>query len=122
MLPICLVHAETRAQVPEDVRLYLHARRRRSVELEPTEPPQRRAELEAANRNLQGQLADALTVGGQPPEPIRPRQRPLADSTAQLNAPARNSSLPPASERVHGKRRPPPPLNPSRQQGGGRLA
>jgi hypothetical protein len=46
MLPICMVNEETLAQIPEDVRLYLRALRRRLIELEKTDPQQRIAELE----------------------------------------------------------------------------
>ena len=62
MLPICMVNAETLAQLPEDVRLYLRALRRRVLELEQTDPQQRIAELEAANRGLQVELDDALAL------------------------------------------------------------
>ena len=47
MLPILMMNEETLAQIPEDVRLYMRALRRRIVELEQTDPQQRIAELEA---------------------------------------------------------------------------
>ena len=41
MLPICMVNAETLAQVPEDVRAYLRTLRRRIIELERADPQRR---------------------------------------------------------------------------------
>ena len=70
MLPICVVDAETMAQVPEDVLLYLRALRRRIIELEQTGPQQRIAELEAANRGLQVELDDALVLIAQQQQQI----------------------------------------------------
>src|SRR5216683_3482495 len=119
MLPICMVNAETLAQMPEDVRLYLRALRRRILELEQTDPQQCIAELEAANRGLQVQLDDALALVGQQREQIRQLQQQLADTTAKLNTNSSNSSLPPSSDRFHGKRRPPPPPDQPRKQRGG---
>ena len=119
MLPICMVNAETLAQVPEDVLLYLRALRRRIIELEQTDPQQRIAELEAANRGLQMQLDDALASLGQHQEQIRQLQQQLADAKAKLNTNSSNSSLPPSSDRFHGKRRPPPaPGQPRKKRGG----
>jgi hypothetical protein len=65
MLPICMVTEETLAQVPEEVRLDLRALRRRIIELERTDPQQRIAELEAANRSLQacGSLVFGVVFG-----------------------------------------------------------
>ena len=97
MLPICMVNAETMAQVPEDVLLYLRALRRRVIELEQTNPQQRIAELEAANRGLQGQLNDAQARLGQQQQQIRQLQQQLADTTAKLHTNSSNSSLPPSS-------------------------
>ena len=119
MLPICMVNAETLAQLPEDVRLYLRALRRRVIELEQTDPQQRIAELEAANRGLQRELDDAHALVAQQQQQIRQLQQQLADTTAQLNTNSSNSSLPPSSDRFHGKRRPsPPPDQPGKQRGG----
>jgi transposase len=119
MLPICMVNAETLAQVPEDVLQYLRALRRRVIELEQTNPPQRIAELEAANRSLQEQLNDAQARLGQQQEHIRQLQQQLADTTAKLNINSSNSSLPPSSDRFRGKRRPPPlPDQPRKKRGG----
>jgi hypothetical protein len=121
MLPICMVNAETLEQIPEEVRLYLRALRRRIIELEQTEPQQRLAELEAAHRGLQIQRDDAQTLLGQRQEQIRQLQQQLADTTAKLNTNSSNSSLPPSSDRFHGKRRPPPPQLPdqTRKKRGG---
>src|SRR4051812_17140693 len=119
MLPICMVNAETMAQVPEDVLLYLRALRRRIIELEQTGPQQRIAELEAANRGLQMELDDAQALLAQRREQIRKIQRHLADATAKLNANSSNSSLPPSTDRFHGKRRPPPPPGQPRKKRGG---
>jgi transposase len=119
MLPICIVNVETLAQVPEDVRLYLRALRRRIIDLEQTDPQQRIAELEAANRSLQVQLDDALAMLGQQQEQTRQLQQQLADTTAKLNTNSSNSSLPPSSDRFHVKRRPPPAADQSRKKRGG---
>jgi transposase len=114
-----MVNAETMAQVPEDVLLYLRALRRRVVELEQTNPQQRIAELEAANRGLQVQLDDAQALLGQQQEQIRQLQQQLADTTAKLNTNSSNSSLPPSSDRFRVKRRPPPPPDQPRKKRGG---
>jgi len=114
-----MVNAETMAQVPEDVLVYLRALRRRVVELEQTDPQQRIAELEAANRGLQVQLDDAQALLGQQQEQIRQLQQQLDDTTAKLNTNSSNSSLPPSSDRFRGKRRPPhPPDQPRKKRGG----
>jgi transposase len=119
MLPICMVNAETLEQTPEDVRLYLRALRRRIIELEQTDPQQRIAELEDANRGLQVQLDNALATLGQQQEQIRQLQQQLVDTTAKLNTNSSNSSLPPSSDRFHRKRRPPPPPDQPRKKCGG---
>jgi len=119
MLPILMVTAETLAQLPEDVRLYLRALRRRIIELEQTDPQQRIAELETANRRLQVQLDDAQALLAQQQEQILQLQQQLADSTAKLNTNSSNSSLPPSSDRFRSKRRPPPPPNQPRKKRGG---
>src|SRR3982751_6244339 len=107
MLPICMVNEVTLAQIPDDVRLYLRALRRRI------------AELEAANRGLQVDLDDALALIAQQKELIRQLQQQLADAQAKLNTNSSNSSLPPSSDRFHGKRRPPaPPEQPRKKRGG----
>src|SRR3954463_6306584 len=119
MLPICMVNAETLAQVPEEVLRYLRALRRRVIELEQTDPQQRIAELEAANRGLQGQLNDAQARLGQQQQQIRQLQQQLADTTAKLHTNSSNSSLPPSSDRFRSKRRPPPlPDQPRKKRGG----
>jgi transposase len=119
MLPICMVNAETLAQVPEDVLLYLRALRRRIIELEQTDSQQRIVELEAANRSLQVQLDDAQALLGRQQEQIRQLQQQLADTTAKLNTNSSNSSLPPSSDRFRSKRRPPPaPGQPRKKRGG----
>src|SRR5215204_4889233 len=119
MLPICMVNAETMAQIPEDVSLYLRALRRRIIELEQTPPQQRIAELEAVNRGLQVQLEDALALVAQLQEQLGQLQQQLADTTAKLNTNSSNSSLPPSSDRFHTKRRPPRPLDqPGKKRGG----
>jgi transposase len=119
MLPICMVNAETLAQVPEDVRAYLRALRRRIIELEQTAPQRRIAELEAGNRSLQVQLDDAQALLAQQQEQIGQLQHLLADAKAKLNTNSSNSSLPPSSDRFQGKRRPPPsPGQPRNERGG----
>jgi transposase len=119
MLPICMVHEEALAHLPEDVRLYLRALRRRIIELERTDPQQRIADLEAANRGLQVELDDALALIAQQKERIRQLRQQLADAQARLNTNSSNSSLPPSSDRFHGKRRPPAPAGQPRKKRGG---
>src|SRR3954447_20235057 len=119
MLPICMVNAETMAQVPQDVLLYLRALRRRIIELEKTDPQQRIAELEAANRGLQVELDEALALIAQQQGRIRQLQQQLADTQAQLRTNSSNSSLPPSSDRFHVKRRPPQAADqPPKKRGG----
>jgi transposase len=119
MLPICMVNAETLAQVPEGVLLYLRGLRRRIIELEQTDAQQRIAELEAANRGLQVQLDDAQALLAQQQEQIRQLQEQVAAAEAKLNTDSSNSSLPPSSDRFHSKRRPPPaPGQPRKKRGG----
>ena len=119
MLPICMVNAETLAQLPEDVRLYLRALRRRVIDLERTDPQQRITELEEANRGLQRELDNAHALIAQQQQHIRQLQQQLADTTAKRNTNSSNSSLPPSSDRFPGKRRPPPPPDQPRNQRGG---
>src|SRR3954447_17465402 len=119
MLPICMVNEETLAQIPEDVRLYLRALRRRIIALEQTNPQQRIAALEAANRGLQVELDNALALIAQQQEQLRQCQQQLADTTAKLHTNSTNSSLPPSSDRFQGKRPPPPPPDQPRNQRGG---
>jgi uncharacterized protein DUF6444 len=119
MLPICMVNAETLAQLPEDVGLYLRALRRRIIDLERTPPQERIAELEGVNRGLQVQLDDALAKVAQQQEQIHQLQHQLADATAKLSTNSSNSSLPPSSDRFHSKRRPPPPPDQPRKPRGG---
>jgi len=114
-----MVTEESLAQVPEDVRLYLRALRRRIIELEQTDPQRRLAELEAANRGLQVELDAALAVVAQQKEQLRLLQQQLADATAKLNTTSSNSSLPPSSDRFRVKRRPPPPAEQPRKPSGG---
>src|SRR5437588_11707454 len=109
MLPICMVNAETLAQVPEDVLLYLRALRRRIIELEQTDPQQRIAELEGANRRLQVELDDAVALIAQQQEQIRQFQQQVADTKAQLHTNSSNFSLRPSSDRFHGERLPAAP-------------
>jgi transposase len=119
MLPICMVNAETLAQLPEDVRLYLRVLRRQIIALEQTDPQQRIAQLEAANCGLQVQLDDANALITRQQQQIRQLQQQLADTTARLNTDSSNSSLPPSSDRFHRKRRPPPPPDQLRKHRGG---
>src|SRR5436305_4224795 len=119
MVPVCMVTEETLSQVPEDVRQYLRALRRRIIELEQTDAPQRIAQLEDANRKLQVQVEELLALARRQQEQIRQLQRQLADTTAKLNTNSSNSSLPPSSDRFPSKRRPPPPPDQPRKQRGG---
>jgi transposase len=114
-----MVTEETLKQVPEDVLLYIRALRRRIIELEQTDAQQRIAELEATNRKLQTQLADALALIQQQQQQIQQLQSQVAELTARLNTNSSNSSLPPSSDRFHRKRRPPPPPTQPRKKSGG---
>jgi transposase len=87
--------------------------------LEQTDPQQRIADLEAANRALQVELDEALARLARQEGQIRQLQRQLADALALLNTNSSNSSLPPSSDRLHGKRRPPAPAGQPRKQRGG---
>src|ERR1700676_1463571 len=98
MVPICMVNEETLKQIPEDVLLYLRALRRRIVELEQTEPQQRIAELEAANRKLQVELHAVRVLLHQQQEQLQQLQGQLADALAKLRTNSTNSSLPPSSD------------------------
>ena len=121
MLPICIVNAETLAQVPDDVRFYLRALGRRIIELEQADPQQRIDQLESANRGLQVRLDDAQALLARQQEQIRQLQQQHADAKDKLNTNSSNSSLPPSSDRFHGKRRPPPvPGQPRNKRGGQR--
>jgi transposase len=119
MVPTCMVNEETLSQVPDDVRQYLRALRRRILELEQTDPQQRIAALEAANRKLQVQVDELLTWARQQQEQIRQLQQQLADTQAKLGTNSSNSSLPPSSDRFHGKRRPPQAADQPRKKRGG---
>src|SRR5262249_40086000 len=118
MLPICMVNEETLAQVPEDVRLYLRALRRRIIELEQTDPQKRIAELEAANRGLQVDLEDAHAKIAQQQEQINHLQQQHANTTAKLNTISTTPPLPPSSDRFRANRRPPPPRAQPRKKRG----
>jgi transposase len=113
-----MVNEETLKQIPEDVLLYLRALRRRIVELEQTEPQQRIAELEAANRKLQVELDAVRVLLHQQQEQLQQLQGQLADALAKLRTNSTNSSLPPSSDRFHRKRRPPPPPGQPRKKCG----
>src|SRR5260370_22824817 len=122
MVPICMLNEETLTQIPEDVRLYLRALRRRILERERTDPQRRIAELEAANHGLQGELDEALAQIARQHEQLGQLQQQLADTTAKLNTNSSNSSLPPSSDRFGVKRRPPPPPDQPRTQRGAQRA
>src|SRR3954447_18043083 len=70
MVPMCMVNEETLNQVPDDVRQYLRALRRRIIELEREDAQQRIAELEAANRKLQAQVDELRAQARQQQEKI----------------------------------------------------
>ena len=108
MVPMCMVNEETLNQVPDDVRQYLRALRRRIIELERDDAQQRIAELEAANRKLQAQVDELRARARQQQEQIRQLRQQLGDARARLGTNSSNSSLPPSSDRFRGKRRPPP--------------
>jgi uncharacterized protein DUF6444 len=119
MVPICMVNEETLIQIPDDVRLYRRALRRRIIDLEQCASQQRIAELEATNRLLQAERAALRALLGQQQTHIQQRQHQLADARAQLAMDSTNSSLPPSSDRFHCKRRPPPPPGQPRKHRGG---
>jgi transposase len=119
MVPICMVTEETLNQVPDDVRQYLRALRWRILELEQTDAQHRIAKVEAANRKLQAQVEELLALAHQQRLQIQQLQQQLADTRARLRTNSSNSSLPPSSDRFHGKRRPPPDADQPRKQRGG---
>jgi transposase len=119
MVPICMVNEETLNQVPDEVRQYLRALRRRIIALEQTDAQQRIAELEAANRKLQAQVDELRDSARRQQQRIQELQQQLADTRAQLRTDSTNSSLPPSSDRFRGKRRPPPPPGQPRKRRGG---
>src|SRR5919205_413837 len=104
MVPICMVNEETLNQVPEEVRQYLRALRRRIMELERTDAQQRIAEREAANRKLQAQVDELRASARRQQQQVQELQQQLADTRAQLRTDSTNSSLPPSSDRFRGKR------------------
>src|SRR5260370_18503982 len=114
-----MVNEEPLSQVPEAVRQYLRVLRRRILELEQPDAQQRIAALEAANRTLQVQVDDLLALARQQHEQIRQLQQQLADTQAKLGTNSSNSSLPPSSDRFHGKRRPPQAADQPRKKRGG---
>jgi hypothetical protein len=119
MVPVCMVNEETLRQVPDDVRQYLRALRSRILDLEQTDAQQRLAEVEAANRKLRAQVEELLALTRRRQKKIHQLQQQLADTQARLKTNSTNSSLPPSSDRFHGKRRPPPdPARPRKQRGG----
>src|SRR4051812_30971776 len=119
MLPICMVNAETMAQVPEDVLVYLRALRRRIIELEQADPQQRIAFLEAANRALQVGLDDALALIAQHQKQIGQLQQRPADAKARQNPNPTTPPLPPSSDSSPPRPRPPPPADEPRKKRGG---
>jgi transposase len=119
MVPICMVTEETLNQLPDDVRAYLRALRRRVIELERADPQQRIAELEAANRKLQVELDDLRDSFRQQKGQLQKVRKQLADTQAKLKTNSSNSSLPPSSDRFHVKRRPPPAAGQPRKKRGG---
>jgi transposase len=114
-----MVNEETLNQVPEAVRQYLRALRRRILELEHTDAQQRLADLEDANRKLQVQVEELLALARQQQQQILHIQQQLADTQAKLNTNSSNSSLPPSSDRFHSKRRPPRAADQPRKKRGG---
>src|SRR4051795_12699504 len=119
MVPMCMVNEETLNQVPDDVRQYLRALRRRIIQLEQTDAQQRIPELETANRKLQTQVDELRGLASRQQQQIQGLQRQLADTRARLQTDSTNSSLPPSSDRFRGKRRPPPaPDQPRKKRGG----
>jgi transposase len=65
------------------------------------------------------QLDDAQALLAQQQEQIRQLQQQFADAQVQLNTNSSNSSLPPSSDRLPRKRRPPAPTNQPRKPRGG---
>ena len=84
MVPVCMITEETLSHVPEDVRQYLRALRRRILELEHTDAQQRLADLEDANRKLQIQVEELL---GQPGRQLGRRRKDAAVSGTGLRKP-----------------------------------
>src|SRR5262249_18229352 len=119
MTPYFMVDEETLKRTPEEVREYLRFLRRRVNELETTEPFRQIDKLEATIRGLHVDIAELKAVVLQQQQQIGQLQQQLADATAKLATNSTNSSLPPSSDRFHGKRRPPtPPGQPRKKPGG----
>jgi transposase len=119
MTPYFMVDEETLKQTPEEVREYLRFLRRRVNELETTDPFRQIDKLEATIRGLHVEIADLKATVLQQQQQIAQLQQQLADACAKLAANSTNSSLPPSSDRFHGKRRPPPPAGQPRKKPGG---
>ena len=114
-----MVNEETLKRTPPEMLEYLRYLRRRIQELESTDPQQRIEELEATIRKLQVEVEDLNAAQQQQQQQIQQLQQQLADARAKLGTNSTNSSLPPSSDRFHGKRRPPPPpTNPARNAAG----
>jgi hypothetical protein len=94
MVPIGMANEETLNQVPEEVRQYLRALRRRIMELEQTDAQQRIAALEATDRKLQTQVDELRGLASRQQQEIQGLRRQVADTRAQLQTDSPNSSLP----------------------------
>jgi transposase len=119
MTPYFMVNEETLKRTPAQVLEYLRILRRRIEELETTDPQRRIEELEATIRKLRSEIEDLKSILQQQQQQIRQLQEHLADARAKLATNSTNSSLPPSSDRFHGKRRPPPAADQPRKKRGG---
>lgn len=119
MTPYFMVNEETLERTPPEMRQYLRFLRRRITELESTDPQRHIEQLEGTIRGLHAEIEDLKAIVLQQQQQIRQLQQQLADAHARLNTNSSNSSLPPSSDRFHGKRRPPPPGDQPRKKRGG---
>ena len=119
MTPYFMVNEETLERTPPEIRQYLRFLRRRITELESTDPQRHIEQLEGSIRGLHAEIEDLKAIVLQQQQQIHQLQQQLADAHARLNTNSSNSSLPPSSDRFHGKRRPPPPADPPRKKRGG---
>src|SRR5271166_4623329 len=119
MTPYFMVNEETLERTPPEIRQYLCFLRRRITELESTDPQQHIEQLEGTIRGLHAEIDDLKALVLQQQQQIRQLQQQLADAQAKLNTNSTNSSLPPSSDRFHGKRRPPAPADQPRKKRGG---
>lgn len=114
-----MVNEEILERTPPEIRAYLRCLRRRICQLETTDPQRRIEELEGTICGLHAKNEELKATLQQQQQQIHQLQQQLADAQARLNTNSTNSSLPPSSDRFHGKRRPATPAVQPRKKSGG---